>query len=103
MNTLFLLSFSLVALLGAEEPAPASVPVKPAIKGKVLLLENDRVLEGDIELVGDRYKIKRTIGETWLPTNNVVKLCPSMDDAYMFLRSRTNLDDADERLKLVSW
>ncbi|NBY00784.1 MAG: hypothetical protein EBQ87_02205 [Planctomycetes bacterium] len=101
MNTLFLLSLSLVALLGAEEPAPATA--KPAIKGKVLLLENERVLEGDIELVGDRYKIKRTIGETWLPTNNVVRLCPSMDDAYLFLRSRTNLEDADERLKLVSW
>ena len=101
MNTLFLLLFSLVALLGAEDPAPATA--KPATKGKVLLLENDRVLEGDIELVGDRYKIKRTIGETWLPTNNVVRLCPSMDDAYLFLRSRTNLEDADERLKLVSW
>lgn len=101
MNTLFLLSLSLVALLGAEEPAPASA--QPTIKGKVLLLENDRVLEGEIEMVGDRYKIKRTIGETWLPTNNVVRLCPSMDDAYLFLRSRTNLEDADERLKLVSW
>lgn len=41
----------------------ASKPMEPT-KGKVLLLENERVLEGDIELSGDRYRIKRSIGET---------------------------------------
>lgn len=89
-----------MALLGAEEPAPMAAS---PIKGKVLLLENERVLEGEIELVGDRYRIKRTIGETLLPTSGVAKLCATMDEAYLFLRGRTNLEDADERLKLVSW
>ena len=80
----------------------ASKPMEPT-KGKVLLLENERVLEGDIELSGDRYRIKRSIGETQVPTDHVMRLCASMDDAYKFLKSRTNLEDPDERLKLVSW
>ena len=99
MNTLFTICFQLGALALMQG---AAKPMEPT-KGKVLLLENERVLEGDIELSGDRYRIKRSIGETQVPTDHVMRLCASMDDAYKFLKSRTNLEDPDERLKLVSW
>lgn len=99
MNTLLTICFHLGALVALQEPVKPTEPMR----GRVLLLENERVLEGDIELVGDRYRIKRTIGETLVPVDNVLRLCPSMDDAYKFLKSRTNIEDPDERLKLVSW
>jgi hypothetical protein len=77
------------------EPAPT--------KGKVLLLGNERVLEGDIEQVGDRYRVVRKIGETWVPGEKALRLCASMEDAYAHLRQRANLSDPDERLRLASW
>jgi hypothetical protein len=77
------------------EPAPA--------KGKVLLLANERVLEGDIEQAGDRYRVVRKIGETWVPAEKAVRLCAGMEDAYAFLRQRANLNDPDERLRLANW
>jgi hypothetical protein len=75
----------------------------PAATGHVLLLDNDRVLEGDIERVGDRYRIKRPSGETMFPAGGVVRLCASLEDALDYLRSRTALNDPDERVRLANW
>jgi hypothetical protein len=86
-----------VSLLGA-----ADTP-KPLQKGKVLLLKNEHVLEGDIERVGDRYRVRRLIGETWVPAERVTCLVASLPDAYAYLRTRVNLEDADERLRLAHW
>lgn len=77
--------------------------VAPPDAGRVLILENDRTMTGDIERVGVQYRIKRLIGETWIPAESVVKLCASLDEAYQFLRRRANLNDADERLRLADW
>jgi hypothetical protein len=71
--------------------------------GHVLLLANERTLEGDIERVGDQYRIKRLLGETWIPADATLSLCADIPDAYLFLHRRANLDDADERLRLASW
>ncbi|MSR32955.1 MAG: hypothetical protein EXR99_15790 [Gemmataceae bacterium] len=95
MNTL------LFFLLAAFQQEPSKAPLPET--GKVLLLENERILEGDIEKVGARYRIKRTIGETWVPAKSAMILCASLDDAFRFLRSRANLEDPDERLRLVGW
>jgi hypothetical protein len=72
-------------------------------KGKVLLLKNEHTMEGDIERVGDRYRVRRLIGETWVPVDHVLCLAASLPDAYAYLRSRSNLRDADERLRLANW
>ena len=71
--------------------------------GRVLVLENDRTLEGDIERHGDQYRIKRTIGETWIPGEKVVGLFGSFEEAFTVLRKRANLIDPDERLRLARW
>ena len=71
--------------------------------GRVLVLENDRTLEGDIERHGDQYRIKRTIGETWIPGEKVVGLFGSFEEAFAVLRKRANLIDPDERLRLARW
>ncbi len=83
--------------LGATEPPPA---VK---KGKVLILKNEHTMEGDIERVGDRYRVRRAVGETYVPADRVLCLVASMPDAYVYLRSRINTEDADERLRLARW
>ncbi len=67
------------------------------------MLDNEHTLTGDIERVDDQYRIKRLIGETCLPATKVLKLCASLEEAYAFLRGRTNLNDPDERLRLAEW
>src|SRR5947209_6150429 len=81
----------------------ATDPARPAKTGKVLVLDNDRVLEGDIEQVGDQYRIRRLVGETWIVGQRVLFLGQTMEEAFAFLRGRANLQDADERLRLAHW
>jgi hypothetical protein len=64
-------------------------------KGKVLILENERVLEGEIEKVGTQYLIRRAVGETWVPAERVLTMCQDREEGYQFLRSRSNLQDPD--------
>lgn len=77
-------------------------PAAPAT-GTVLLLDNDRTLEGDIERVGDQYRVRRGSGETWVSGDRVRSLCADASAAYSYLRGQANLDDADERLRLARW
>src|SRR5262249_61959427 len=83
-----------VTSVRAAEPAP-----NPET-GRVLVLHNECTLEGDIDRVGDRYRIRRPVGETCVPAAAVLRLCADLDEAYQFLRGRTNLTDADEHLRL---
>jgi hypothetical protein len=83
--------------LYAEESSAA----KPA--GRVLVLDNERTLEGDIERQADQYHIRRAVGELWVPTGSVLRLCKNFEEAYAFLRSRANLNDPDEHLRLAHW
>jgi hypothetical protein len=69
----------------------------------VLVLENEHTMEGDIERSGNQYRIRRAVGETWVPADQVLCLCASYEEAYAFLCTRTNLRDADERLRLARW
>src|SRR5262245_43108360 len=78
---------------------PASVPKA----GRVLVLDNERTLEGDIDRVGEQYRVRRPVGELWLPAENVLFLCDTREEAYAFLRARANLRDPDEHLRLAHW
>jgi hypothetical protein len=116
MKNIFGFSLRAAAILGAvlapvrateppRQPSPeqkVSAPA-PVVTGRVLVLENERTLTGDIERVGDRYRIKRLVGETWVPAGQVLKLCADLEEAYRFLLSRTNRDDPDERLRIAEW
>lgn len=95
------------ALLGlasfawAAEPTVGSSP--GASTGRVLVLDNERTLTGDIEQVGDEYRIKRLLGETRVPVAKALRLCASLEEAHHYLASRANLRDPDERLRLADW
>ena len=71
--------------------------------GKILILDNDRTLEGDIERQDERYVVRRTVGITYVRADRVLKLCASKSEALAFLQHRANLEDPDERLRLARW
>lgn len=98
MNTL--LPFLLCAFPFA---APDGPPADEPTHGKVLVLENEQTLLGDVERVGTQYRVRRLIGETTVAADRVLRLCTDMQDAYAFVRSRANLTDPDERLRLAEW
>jgi hypothetical protein len=81
---------------------PAAAP-RPATAGKVLVLENENPMEGEVERVGDQYRVRRVVGETWVPAASVLGVCGSLEEAYRFVRARANLRDPDERLRLARW
>lgn len=93
----------LVFLVPVGTIVRAADPVPPPLKGTVLILENEHTLEGDIERIGQEYRIRRDTSETWVSGTKVLRLCKDGPDAYAYLRSHANLDDADERYRLAQW
>jgi hypothetical protein len=81
----------------------AQEPAAPRVTGKVLILQNERAFEGDIEKIGDNYRVRRGSGEIVVTASQALRLCADWDDALAFMRSRANLDDPDERLRLAKW
>ena len=98
----------LVAALGTSGilqamPIPAT-PVPPAETGKVLVLDNDLLIEGEILRVGNEYSVRKgAVGETLIPANRVVKLVQTKAEAYEVLKSRSNSRDPDEHVRLARW
>jgi hypothetical protein len=93
-------------LCAAALAVPAFAFAQPAGpgKGRVLLLDNERIFEGDIEKTGEQYRVRRpNAGETWIPSDRVVLLCGSRLEAYQHLRKLANLNDPDELLRLARW
>jgi hypothetical protein len=84
--------------LFAQEPTAAT-----RVIGKVLILQNERAFEGDIQKIGDNYRVRRGSGEIVVTPSQALRLCADWDDALAFMRSRANLDDPDERLRLAKW
>src|SRR5438105_1673516 len=93
--------------LTAAAPPPAFVRagdrVPDRTTGQVLVLDNERTLEGNIERQGERFCVRRPLGELWIQQDKVLCLCQSHEEAYQFLRGRANLSDPDERLRLAQW
>jgi hypothetical protein len=93
----------LLAGLVFAAPPPLRATEPAAETGRVLILDNERTMEGEVVRVDDQYRVRRAVGETWVPADKVLRVCASREDAYAFLRGRTNLDDPDERLRLAEW
>ncbi|HEV3448205.1 MAG TPA: hypothetical protein VG099_26430 [Gemmataceae bacterium] len=75
----------------------------PRTTGRVLVLSNEQTIEGAIERQGDQYRVRRPVGEVWVQQEQVLRLCQDHGEAYQFLRSRANLRDPDEHVRLSNW
>lgn len=95
----FLLAATTLLGLGMVWAQPGPNP----FKGRVLLLANDRTLEGDIERIGEQYRIRRGNSEMMLPASQAQRLAVSWADLFQYLQSRANLNDPEERLRLARW
>jgi hypothetical protein len=96
VSTLAIALAAWTGLRAQEQPGPRRT-------GRVLILQNEHALEGDIERSGDQYHIRRPAGELWIPVENVLCLCASWEDAFRLLSRQANLHDPDERVRLARW
>ncbi len=105
MNTKIRLALCALAVAApAWLTARADSPASPQSTGQVLVLDNERTLEGEIERQGEQYRVRRAIGgELWIQSENVLRVCANYKEAYAYLRSRANLHDPDEHLRLGRW
>lgn len=78
-------------------------PVQGAETGRILLLDNHQIIEGDIRREGGRYLVRLNGGETSMPAERVLELLPDRHAAYLSMRERCNLRDPDERMRLIRW
>jgi hypothetical protein len=104
MRTLFwLVLFG--AVFGCLGTSPWAVePVAmPRDRGTVLVLDNGRTFEGEIERQGNQYRIRRGTAETWLPAERGMRLCSDWQEAYIFMMAHANLLDPEERVRLAHW
>jgi hypothetical protein len=99
----FLIYVTSLMLIAAPFWLASRAADTPRTSGRLLLLDNERVMEGEIEKKGDGYLVRRRVGETVIPSDSVLCICNTMTEAYAFLRGRANLRDADERLRLARW
>jgi hypothetical protein len=94
------LAASLRATLASDNPGSSA----PRTSGHVLIFQNETTIEGDIELLGGQYRVRRAAGgERNVLPEEVLKLCKDREEAFYFLRQRANLRDPDERLRLARW
>lgn len=80
-----------------------TVTAAPPSLGKALILDNGEVIEGQIERVGERYRIVKDGGETWLPASRIHAVCADLAAAYRNLSGRIAASDAEAHLRLARW
>src|SRR3954468_19713235 len=103
MNTILSSVLWATALLPAAPPRNDAAPAPQPLAGKYLVLPNGSALEGDIERVGEQYRVRREVGETWVGADKAVRLCASAEEVYVFLCGRLRPDDLDGHLRLAEW
>src|SRR5262249_56184559 len=88
--------FILVAIFAAATTVVATTA--PPSLGTVVILDNGQVIEGRVERVGERYRLIKDGGETWLPATRVQFVCPDLPAAYRPLSERIGAPDAEPPL-----
>jgi len=77
--------------------------VEPAFAGKVLVFEHGGVIEGDVERVGGRFRVRSGGGETFVPAAGVLGVAADKDGAFQLWKQRANLKDPKEHVRLARW
>ena len=76
---------------------------EPLSSGHVLVFENGGVLEGEVARIGERYRIRGAIGETWVPANGVLGIAADTEAAFQLIKQRAKLTDPIEHVRLARW
>src|SRR5437763_1820665 len=99
-----ILFFAVPALFaGASLMVRAQDAPSPAAAGQVLILHNERVLEGEVVKDGTLYRIRKDGSEICIPARQALKVCADRAAAFEYMRGRANLGDPDERVRLARW
>jgi hypothetical protein len=88
------LTLALVIGAGVAQDEPAR---------RVLLLTNEITYVGVITEEPDGWRVKNQTGELVIPVQQVLRVCDNLAEAYGVMKSRANLRDAHERLRLARW
>src|SRR5262249_49384836 len=71
---------------------------------RIIVLDNENLVEGEVAKVEGGYQIRRTAGgDVTLPADRVLALVASRNEAYAAVLERANRRDADEHLRLARW
>lgn len=94
----------LLAAALAPGQTRAQTPDAPAgATGRVALLDNDALVEGDIERTADGVRVRRSAGELTVPGDRVKWIGADRAGALAHLCASANLRDPDERVRLAQW
>src|SRR5438552_7384266 len=81
----------------------ALIATAPPPTNRFLLLDSRQLVEGEIELVGENYRVRRDGGETLFPAARVLALCDDRAAAYRILRDKIDARNVEAHLKLAEW
>jgi len=85
-------------------PSPMPTPaVDPDAPFTILLLNNGRVLRGEIQKNAAGYVLKGKIGVSVYPRQQVERVFRTMAEAYAYKKAVSPENDPDERMKLALW
>jgi hypothetical protein len=77
---------------------------EPPAKTRIVVLDNENLLEGEVSRVEGGYEIRRQFGgDVTIPTNRVLAVVADRKTAYGVVLDRANRRDADERLRMARW
>lgn len=91
-------------LLAVALCSAAPLVAEPPATSRILLLDNENLLEGEVTRVEEGYKVRRSIGgDITVPANRVLAVVADRPAAFALVSERANRRDADERLRLARW
>lgn len=92
----------LVALL-VSVTGVAVACVATAQTTQVVVLRNGNILEGQVDRLGDSYRVLTGVSEIRLASRDVERVVPTLFDAYACKRIEVREDSASDHIALAMW
>lgn len=83
-------------------PTPSPLP-RPATSGRVVLLKDDRLLEGEVHEEGDKVILRRGVIDQEFSRSEVMFIGSTREEAYQYRRSQVQEKDIEGRIRLAKW
>src|SRR4051812_37939436 len=82
--------------------AGVAVAESPA-KIRVVVLDNENLVEGEVSKVAGGYQIRRAVGDMTLPAGRILAVVADRKKAFAVVAERANPRGADQRPRLARW